>query len=511
MSRLPPFKNLDRRSFLGMTAAASTAMLVPSWIKAFAAGTVQIATPSPEAGFAENLYWAFLPILSPEHGESDEFTTIANIERLLTEHGVPVGTTVIGIGARSGTVDDVYGAPGEMGYVWTFGEPWQGHVTNVKDASPVPLGKDDPIIVTQVGVLAEDTAHRFEIDDPSLAGSVLWTFYEDETVQTVLHRGLHNSFSDVDGGATETLFHYAQAARSYPDDWANAKARRRLAAYFPNLWDDAVWENFQATFGMDILHQQWLPYIRQQGWQGAAVVLRGSFMNVNQFHLREWNAKSPQDPEWELFKGTHTLLKVRYGREVRPYVDPESAEWTKVGFIWDMARADATPSMEYWQHVSDIFGHPFHIHGFRDDGAHGGHTLCCALGATGKLSVALYPLRFAAGESAVLFNNDLQVVAESLVGTADGLRVTCRNNGENFARNVRVDLQEMGGRDSESITLPLVGPRQDCVVEFKSALARSRTKDRAICVDVPGHFIEGGAGKKNNVLRFDGDLHPQDA
>jgi len=457
----------------------------------------------PRARAGENLFLTFNNIKDPEGGESDEFTSIRRVQALLAELGISDGTTVIGIGARTGSPSRPYATPGEMGYLWKMGEPWTGKVTSHIDASPVPLLLDDPIVVTQVGVLHESTAHHFEINDPSLEGSVLWTLYHDDTGSPTLGVGMHNLFSDVDGGLLEDLYDASRAALSHPNSWMTDRVRNRLITHIPDLRNNRVWDNFSSTLSNPFIHSRWLPYVRRQGWKGAAIVLRGSMENVTQFHLKEWVRKSPAEPEFEIGKGTHTSLKIKAGREARPFITHDDKTWTMVGFIWDLEASNRSTSMKTYRDFSDIFGQDFHIHGFSQDGTVGGHTLCALLGA-GKLSVSLYPLTFERNATAFLFNNDLKIVPSSVAQSSAGLTVQITNSGENFARNVsvRLDRRAFPGVhvDPEDVVVPLMRPGQTVRVQFRGAAARRAGTRRRIRLDRDGHFLEGGSDKANNVV-----------
>jgi hypothetical protein len=441
----------------------------------------------------ENLYLAFNAIREVEAGESDEYTTIANIERILTELGVPSGTQIIGIGARSGTASDPFGKPGEMGYLWEFGSPWRGGVTSTVDASFVPLAKDDPIIVTQVGVLTPSSGHHFRYDNPDLRGSVLWTLFEDETVRPAYQIGFHNAFKDLDGGLTETIYHCSRAALKNPANWARPRDRAKLEKFMPDLRDDKVWSCFSQTLGEPFLIKHWQKYIKEQGWDGAGVVIQGEMANVLQFHLREWNQKSPNEPSFEIGQGTHPPLNIRHGREIRQFITKEPSHWSMVGFIWNMESSQASPPMHEWMRFSDLFGQPFHIHGFRSDGLIGGHTLMPLLSA-GVLTVSLYPLSFKENETAFRLNNDLLMRRETLLVTEDLVQVDVQNHGDNFARNVVCSLRDRRGR-GQSITLNVLNPHEIRNLRFARP---ERSGTYVLSIDSPKNFFEGGEGRKNN-------------
>ena len=465
--------------------------------------------------FNKNLFMAFNPISNPEKGESDEFTTMRNLERILAEMNVPEGSHIIGIGARSGLPHAPYAMPGEMGYFWKYGSDWDGKITSPKDSSPLPFGKDDPVTVTQVGILDPQTAHRLTFDDANERGKVLWSLENDATTYPVIKRGFHNMFSVHDGGMIESIYEAGQAERKLGPAWATETWRKRLSAFIPDLNENQVWENFKASFPSGLLHERCHAYIKEQGWQGAAVVLKGKMANVAQFHLLEWNRLSPNDPEIEFGKGIHLgPLKVRLGREVRPFMNAGESSWTMVGFIWDMA-APSQPAMSQWQDASDIFGNDFHIHGFRDDGAAGGHTLFSMLGQ-GELSVDLYPINFIEGAGAYCLNNDLEVMTSSLRQLSDGLQVKVRNNGEMFARNVRVDLHILAKigiaidrkEGTESVVIPMLQPRQEMTLTFAGKNGLQTDRLRQVSIDPDANFKEGNGGRGNNVLRFDRKLRP---
>jgi hypothetical protein len=492
----------SRRKFLAGSAGFSLLSLArPSKLVAAA------LKDRPLAGVdgRQNLFMAFNNIRNPEEGESDEFTTIRNIERVLAEVDVPRGSTVIGIGARTGSANDPYSAPGEMGYAWEYGTPFRASVTSIKDASATPLNVDDPIPVTQIAVLDESTAHRFEYDDPSRAGTALWNFYKDETTVEGVNLGMHNTFSDRDGGMLEAVFDQSQAALKNPKGWATSDARKSLQKFMPRLREDKVWKNLAQSMGNPVLHSEWLPYIRQQGWQGAAVILRGSMMNVAQFHLQEWNRHSPADPKFKVGSGMHGPLKIQMGQEVRPFITPAEGAWTMVGFIWDLENKTSTPSMREYESFSDLFGQDYHIHGFQDNGSIGGHTHFSALGE-GKLSVSLYPLKFEAGKTAFLFNNDLKFDWGSLKQSTGGLKIKVRNDGQNFVRNLAVQLAvvgTLGHLDSpQKLLIPKMAPGESIEIYFQGDAGRAGTVERELWLDRDGHFIEGGEGTRNNRYRF---------
>lgn len=476
-----------RRTFVASASASVAALASPRWIKAFGqSGTNPTGT---------NFFYAFNHIRDAETGESDEFVTIDHIERMLTMRGIQPGTTVIGIGARSGTANDPYGQPGEMGYRWTLGTQWNGVVTSTVDASPVALNRDDPITVTQIGVLDESTAHRFILDGRNAVGSVLWSLYEDDTMRPVIHRGFHNTFSDIDGGMVDALYGITRKAKA--GIAPGAMERIRLKNYIPALADDLIWEHFRSTLGQPLIDKQWHAYIREQGWQGAAIVLRGTFANVAQFHLREWNNLTPQDPDFKLGVGIHGPLRIQYGREVRPFMDNETAEWTMVGFLWDeQATGTALPMPEFSKAI-DIFGQDFHIHGFRDDGKHGGHTLFSMLGE-GPLEVSLYPLSFAAGQAA-LYNTDLELLAETAQQDGGVFSVSVRNHGETYVRNLGARLA--AGLLVEDAYIGLIAPGETARFVFVGPVAQRADRPRIVKLDYERRLLEGGAGRANNEIR----------
>jgi hypothetical protein len=499
---------LSRREFVKTVCCSALASLgaLSTWTRrVFADGSGLKGLSRLRVRAGENIFMAFNNIKDAEAGESDEFTSMRNIQKILSEMQVPQGTTVIGIGARTGSPEAPYALPGEMGYLWRTGDAWRGKVTSHIDARPVPLNLDDPIVVTQVGVLHESTAHHFELNSPEREGTVLWSLYNDDTGSPALGYGMHNLFDDVDGGLLSQIYKSSRKALKNPQSWATPKERAKLQRFMPNLKDDRVWSNFSQTLAKPVVHSEWLPYVRSQGWPGAAVVLRGSMENVTQFHLLEWVRKSPKEPEFEIGKGTHTLLKIRAGREARPFITVDDAEWTMVGFIWDLGSEMSSPSMPTYQNFSDIFGQDFHIHGFRDDGKVGGHTLCALLGS-GKLSVSLYPLTFDENESAFLFNNDLRIVKDSIAQFDGGLVVRVANVGRNFVRNVSVQLSKrrlLGSLGAaENLVIPLLRPGEEKLVRFTGKTARDRQARRCLWIDRNGHFIEGEEAEKNNKVYF---------
>lgn len=508
---------LSRRVFVNWGAALPLAALVAKQ-EAFADALgfkntgMQAFANRP---FSKNLYIAFNPINNPEKGESDEYTTMRNLERILGEMKVPQGSHIIGIGARSGVPGAPYAMPGEMGYFWKYGSEWDGKITSPADATPLPFGLDDPITVTQVGILDPESAHRITFDDASERGKVLWSLENDETTYPVVKRGFHNMFSIRDGGMIETIYEAGQAAQKQGPSWATNVWRKKLTVHIPDLAEDVVWENFKATFPRGLLHERCHTYVKEQGWQGAAVVLKGKVSNVAQFHLMEWNRHSPNDPELEFGKGIHLgPLKVRLGREVRPFINKGETDWTMVGFIWDMA-ASSQPMMSHWQDASDIFGNDFHIHGFRDDGVAGGHSLFAMLGA-GEVSIDLYPLNFMEDAGAYCLNNDLEVISTSLAQFSEGLQIKIRNNGEMFARNVRVDLNILNNlgimvdrnEGVETVVIPELQPRQEMMVSFTGKNGKNADRLRQVVIDPEGNFKEGNSGRGNNALRFDRKLRP---
>jgi hypothetical protein len=500
---------INRRDFLknlGMTYLFGLLGSLPFFRRVANASSQGIAKLTRfRTRIGQNIFMAFNNIKNPEDGESDEFTTIRSVQEVLKRMEVPTGTSVIGIGARTGGPNAPYASPGEMGYLWKVGDEWNAKVTHHVDASPVPLHLDDPIIVSQVGVLYESTAHHFEINDPSLEGSVLWTLYNDDTGSKTLDVGMHNLFSDVDGGLLEQIYKSSQKATEKPEGWASSRDRSQLQKFMPRLSNDRVWNNFSATLGKTFVHTRWREYVREQRWPGAAVVLKGSMQNVTQFHLREWVRKSPQEPEFEIGKGTHTFLKIKAGREARPFITKEEGAWTMVGFIWDLDSQRSNPAMNVYRDFSDIFGQDFHIHGFKNDGSVGGHTLCALLGS-GKLSVSLYPLSFDKNESAFLFNNDLKWVPDSVVQSSAGLSAIVHNDGENWVRNVSLQLSRKNGLgsyvDTEKQVLSLLKPGERRRVQFKGKAATIANAKRRLWVDREGHFLEGGSGAQNNRLEF---------
>lgn len=499
--------SLTRREFIKSLASPLLIFFLPAsffWkISVMASALAFKKFPRLKRG--KNIFLAFNNIKNPENGESDEFTSIRNIQNILKDMDVPLGTTIIGIGARSGHPKNPYAAPGEMGYKWKFGEKWQGMVTSTVDAKPIPLELDDPIVVTQVGVLHESTAHRFVINDPSLEGSVLWTFYNDDTGSKALNVGMHNLFSDVDGGLLNEIYDVSQSALEKPTQWANEKIRSRLQEYMPNFSNDRIWDNFSKTLATPFVHSRWLSYIRNQGWPGAAVVLEGSMQNVTQFHLKEWSRKTPQEPEFEIGKGTHTFLKIKSGREARPFITNPDGTWTMVGFIWDLESQSSSPSMKTYRDFADIFGQDFHIHGFKDDQSVGGHTLFSMLGRS-KLSVSLYPLNFISDETAFLFNNDLVIVPNSITQTDVGLSVIIKNSGENFVRNLSIRLSRKNifgaHEDCEEYVVPQMRPGETLRVNFTGQTAKNPSASRCLWLDRKKHFMEGGEGTVNNRIDF---------
>src|SRR4051812_22924244 len=127
---------ITRRQFVtgGMFSLVGL-MFMSSFFGRFLARAAQIAGRRfSRVRRGENLFMAFNNIRDPEAGESDEFTSIRKIHSLLSELQVPIGTTIIGIGARTGHPENPYGAPGEMGYLWKMGDIWNGKVTSPVDA-----------------------------------------------------------------------------------------------------------------------------------------------------------------------------------------------------------------------------------------------------------------------------------------------------------------------------------------------------------------------------------------
>ncbi len=490
-----------RRRFLASSAGASLlSFFNPTRLLADALK----AKPFAKVDGRQNLFMAFNNIHNPESGESDEFTTMHNLERVLGEMDVPRGRTVIGIGARTGFANSPYSAPGEMGYRWEYGTPFEGVVTHIKDASATPLGKDDPIMVTQVAVLDESTAHHFEYNDPAQAGKALWTFYNDNTGE--LGKGMHNLFSDMDGGMLETVYNKSQAALRDPNGWGTSSARNALQKFMPRLGEDKVWNNLSKTLGNTLIHSEWLPYIRKQGWPGAAIVLRGSMMNVAQFHIQEWNFRAANDGHRiQIGKGKHGPFHIQFGQEVRPFITPAAGTWTMVGFLWDLQSGSSTPSMKDYSVFSDLFGQDYHIHGFQDNGSVGGHTHFSMLSEK-KLTVSLYPLSFQGGQTGFLFNNDLRFDKSKALQSSSSFSINVVNDGQNFLRNVNVQIATVGLFEAlgniERIVIPKMAPGESVRVTFKGAAATSTTEQRDLWIDRNGAFIEGGAGTGNNRVRF---------
>ncbi len=507
---LVPSAKLSRRQLLrlgGMGAAGlalpfASALPLPGSARALR--RVSAAPLTPGMGPTGNLYLLFNSVPQGESGESDEFTTAANLRRLLGELRVPWGATVIALGTRSGTPADPYGLPGEMALHWREGSPWTGVVTDPTDASPVAWGEDDPCPFLMVGVLDDATAHRFRIFGQE--GACLWNFYRDDTVRPLLGVGFHNAFSDRDGRLAETLYRSARGARRDPAGWATAGERDRLAGFLPLLRDDAVWDRFRSTWAVPLVKSSLLRYVRDRGWHGAAVVMRGAFESVVAFHQQAWNHRLPGEGDYELFTGGGGPLGFRYRSEYRSFAEPESAAWTMMGFLWNTEAQGAVPDVGRWMDDSDIFGHPFHVHGFRDDGSRLGHVLSACVGR-GPIEIALYPLRFEQGNGAHAFDNDLRLLPETLRQTATELSVVLENDGESFARRVAVRLSDFFGVRKETVELPIVGPRERVRLRFTSSIGRdARAGYRDLRADHRKAFLEGGDGKANNRLAFDAAL-----
>jgi len=460
--------------------------------------------------FKDNLFMAFNPIHNAEGGESDEFTTIENVQRLITEMQVPKGSWVIGIGARSGTASDPYGLPGEMAYLWKVGEPWNQVVTSIKDGSAVPLNVTDPLTVTQVGVLDPETAIKVDLSQADMAGALLWTLQNDETGHQFdlpsgkkLHMGFHNSYSVFDNGLVETIFDAGQNAKTKGNNWSDDSWRKKLSRHIPDFKNDKIWERFVPSFPHGMLHEKCISILKENGWPAAAIVLEGNFRNVVQFHLQQWNRLTPKDPEVKFLQkdGKHFgLFKGKLGREVRPYITAPEAPWRMVGFIWDRDATNASPAMIHWRKAADLFGEDFHIHGFRKDGTAGGHTLFCTQGE-GKITANLFPLRLQEGQNAHCFNNDLKFVENSVVWQGKNLEFTVQNDGENYARNVEVGLRV--DKDIVKVSrVDLVAPRGKATIRWENAMGLFKKQSRGdLVMDPRGRFLEGNAGTENNVLQ----------
>lgn len=444
-------------------------------------------------GRKENFYFLFNNLRDVEDGELKEFTTIETIEKIFEREGIPKGSTVIATGLRSGTVENPYEYPGELALHWKYGSPWNGKVTHKVDASPVAFDKKDPVVTAMVGVLQENTAHHFVIDDPKRAGTSLWTFYKDDTVKTIFKKGLHNAFSDVDGGAANDIFKFSQRDYESKANW-----RKKLEKHFPNLSQNLYWQNLESTVDQGVLEKEWMPYIKAQGWPGAAIILRGSFMNILQFHFREVKHQiGVSDPAFAFGKGTHGPLNIRFGREVRPFTEPGESEWTMMGFLWNFDHPTHGDAMKVWEKASDVFGHPFHVHGFRNDGSRMGHTLFAQLG-TGKLNVSLYPLGYNTNQDAFFFNNDLKVVPKSFQQLPTGLSVQIQNDGENFNKDIVIRLE--AGNQKEDVVLPLLKPHEVATVMFSGNIGKNTSAKRKVTLDPTPDFNEGGKGASNNRL-----------
>jgi hypothetical protein len=493
--------SFTRREFLQGSAGAL--------LSAYGLSGARFAWGAPPKGFAttgatdfsrfslneRNLFFAFNAIGEAEGGESDEFTTIENIERILAELRAPAGTRIIGIGARTGTESNVYGLPGEIGYTWKLGDPWNAKTTSAADGSALPLGKRDPLPVTQVAVLREETARPLEIPAGDLEDRVLWAFQHDDTFRQLYQHGFHNLFADLDDGRVDLLYRAAREAGKRGPGWATDDWKRDLRRVLPRLADEERWARFLEWFPGGFLRERALSEIRREGWEGAAVVLEGRFSNVVQFHLREWVRKTPKEPTFQLRKGTHVPpLNVKVGREVRPYLTAEPADWTMVGFLWDRKNRKSYPSISRWAQAVDLFGEDFHLHGFRNDGTAGGHTLFCT--GAGPLKVTLYPLSFVEGKSALVLDNDLAFLPETLRREGDQVVVSLRNDGENFSRNVKVALTAKG-KVRQSQSLPVLRPRERREVSFRWEDGLKRPE---LVIDREGRFLEGGEGTRNNRL-----------
>jgi hypothetical protein len=481
-------KSFSRRSFVNFCAASP---FLAAWDKS-AAALYRNTAPSG------NIFLAWNDIHGPENGESDEYTTIENIVRMVRDWGIPNGRRLIGIGARSGTPDATFEMPGEMGYSWLLGSPWEGLISNPTGGPALGLGMSDPIPVTQVGILDDHTAHRFTLDGSSMAGQVLWSFYNDDTFNERTHKGFRNLFSDVDAGLADTLFQAANLAKASPGNWATNAWRQKLARFMPNLASDEYWRAFVATLHSSILERDWLPYIRSQNWQGAAVVLRGSMMNVGQFYFKEWNRRAPSEPNFKVGAGMHGPLHMQYGREMVPVMRNEDSDWSMVGFIFDTER---NPDLVKWRRASDIFGQPYHIHGFRADGKHGGHTLMSTMG-TGNLELSLYPLNFTSGESSYFFDADLRVVTSSLEQLSTSLSIQIENVGANFARNVTVKLENILTNRKEEVVIPMMRGGERATARFTGTIAKDQSARRRVTADPRHNFIETTAAQRNNVFTF---------
>ncbi len=450
-------------------------------------------------------------------GETQEFSTIENVKRVLRERGIQPHEIVLAVGDRSGRAGDPLGYPGEVIVHGAWGEDGDGlQLVSEEPASgrTAPLREDDVILFTIVMRLDPATGIELPVyDDPSRAGTVLWSFHRDESAVRIgpLRFGFFNVFSDVDGGLTEDFFKAAEAAREAPGIWATEEWRSRLAAHVPPLEDDRIWKNLSQSMHEGLLFGEWIPELRRRGHAGAAVVMRGSAMNVNTFRVKKINRTKPSDPRIK-FKLDGGTPRFELPQEAGLDAEHDPARWTFVGLITDFENEAAfRPSLETWKHGSEAFGSGFHIHGYRQDGRKTGHVLTAMLGPE-KLQVVLYPLDFSKPEKAMVHNNDLRLAAVTKL--SDGsVRAVVENLGENFARDVgvayRVRTRNARGSGTrvheERVAIPLLGPREARTVEIVSpdGSRNGSVRSATVIVDPGGDFLEGGQGRENNVLDVD--------
>ena len=486
---------MRRRDFLKNSAGMVGAIGLTSFEIEFC-GFLRKAI-AEDRGLKRNLMFAFNSMHDAGKGESDEYTTVANLFRIMREHGVPDGSWVTAIGVRTGNEDEAFSSPGELGFLWEVGSAWDGFVTNHKTGAATPLGLNDPIVVSQFCILDPKSAHRLDITDPSRKGEVLWTFHTDNTTVPVINMGAHNVYSGRDDGLSKFLF--KAAVRANKSGRISRGTEKKLKAWLPALEDSNIWSNFRRTFAGGALKEEWLRYIKEKGWHAAGIVLKGSFMNVNQTYVSEWNKKHPKESAIKFFKGEHGPLKTQYGVELQLTMNRDTRDWVKVGTLWNSEATDVEEEVAHWKEFTDSYGHDFHIHGFTKERDEGGHTLFCQYGG-GPLEVYLFPIQLNAGGGAYAFNNDLSFELDTITKDDRGLGLTVVNSGENFERNVEVTLSGGLFRSREKIWIELLGPRQKRRINFSSKLAKAHDTRRKVTLDSGGRFIEGGENRTNNVL-----------
>jgi hypothetical protein len=438
------------------------------------AATTSAADPS----ILLNRLMVFNPNTDLRAGETSEFSTLETLKAYFS--GANDSSILIGVGEAFPFPNKDDKKAHEL-FVFGASDNVKAFASDPLNGRASPLSSSTPLTFSVFALIDSAAGQEIIYDNPAQAGKVLWNFHKDETVQTIFKKGFHNSYSNTDGGATETLFNAAADAQKNGPLQA-AKWRQKLSPLIPSLSQEPVWTNFSQSTAATELETTWLAVLRKNGWGAAAIVVDGTLLDVNHFRVTSVSKINPKEGGLIPSKPKNYILENNHG----------DSAWLMAGFMID----PQNPEFKRWQEAMEAFGQGIHFHGARTDGEKVGHILTAVLG-TKPVTVKIYPLTLTQTASSGVFNNDVSVSISNVQAGQKSVEITVENSGRNFIRNLDVVLLE-GTTQTAKTTIAVIEPGEKLKLTLNAKKAWSPGLLLCTAVDPDSHLIEGGLKNANN-------------